>query len=382
LNNQLVSSNLTFSVILTNVTAPGHIAPYGTETVAIAESNAGMSFSQANYDVYKNSGLATITVNRVGYTNSVASVDYLVTNGTALGGQNFYPTNGTLLFTNGVTSQTFHVTLIANTQVQPNLFALMELLNPTNSVVVSPGAATLTILETGGSYIAPAGSLLLTNSSAADMANDVIGSNDTVQVMFAFRAAAGLSVTNLTATLLVTNGVVAPNPASQTYHNLPVYGHSVSRPFSFTAQGTNTFTISPMFQLTADGRSAGFATFVYTLGTWTTNFANTNAIVINDGAAASPYPSMINVRGLGNTLLKATVTLTNLSHQNIADVDALVVSPGNSNTLVMAHVGGNMQVSHLTLTFDDTATNSLPQNGAIVSGTNKPTQYYPVSNFP
>jgi hypothetical protein len=262
------------------------------------------------------------------------------------------------------------------------VFALMELQNPTNASVVNPGAATLTILETGGSFIAPAGSLLLTNSSPADMAYDVIGSNDTVQVMFAFRNAAGLNVTNLTATLLVSNGVVAPNPVSQVYNNLQVYGHSVSRPFSFTAHGTNTFTISPMFQLTADGRSAGFATFVYTLGTWTTNLANTNAIVINDGAAATPYPSIIDVSGLGNTLLKATLTLTNLSHQNISDLDALLVSPGASNTLVMAHVGGNIKVSHLTLTFDDAATNSLPQNGTIVSGTNKPTQYYPVSNFP
>ena len=258
----------------------------------------------------------------------------------------------------------------------------MELLNPTNAYVVKPGAATLAILENGGSYIAPAGSLLLTNSSAADMAANVIGSNDTVQVLFAFRSAAGFNVTNLTATLLVTNGVVAPSPASQLYTGLQVYGHSVSRPFSFTAHGTNSLTISPMFQLTADGRSAGFATFVYTLGTWNTTFANTNTIVINDYAAASPYPSLIEARGLGTTLIKATVTLTNLSHQNISDLDALVVSPGTSNTLVMAHAGGGFNANHLTLTFDDAATNSLPQNGTIVSGTNKPTQYYPVSNFP
>ena len=66
----------------------------------------------------------------------------------------------------------------------------------------------------------------------------------------------------------------------------------------------------------------------------------------------------------------------------MSDLDALVVSPGTSNTLVMAHAGGGFNANHLTLTFDDAATNSLPQNGTIVSGTNKPTQYYPVSNFP
>jgi len=380
-NNNLVSSNLTFTVALTNVTAPGRITPYGAESVVIAESNAGLSFSQAGYSVFKNGVSALINVYRTGYTDSVVSVDYLATNGTALAGQNFYPTNGTLVFTNGVTSQSFNVPIIANSQVQGNLFALLLLSNPTNAQVVDPGAATLTIVETGGGYVIPAGSLLLANSSPFDMASDVIGSNDTVTVLFAFRDAAGLNVTNLVAYLLATNGVAAPSPASQTYGPLTVYGHSVSRPFSFTAHGTNTLPIAPTFQLYDNGKFIGPATFTYTMGTWTTTFANTNPIIINDNAAASPYPSVINVSGLGNTLIKATVTMTNVTHTKPSDIDALVVSP-TTNTLIMAHAGGANIIKHVTLTFDDAATNSLPQNGQIVTGTNKPTQYYPVKNFP
>jgi hypothetical protein len=370
------------------VTAPGQIAPFGTQTVTIIETNAGMSFSQANYDVFKNAGLATITVNRNGYTNSVASVNFVVTNGTAIGGQNFYPTNGTLVFTNGVTSQSFNVVLIANTLTQPNLFAEMQLEDPINAQIVNPGSATLTILETGGSYVEPAGAQLVANyTSQADMAADVIGSNDTVQVLFAFRDAAGTNVGNLVAMLLPTNGVTAPSPASQTYGPLTVYGHSVSKPFTFTARGTNTFTISPTFQLydsntvTGVGKYIGPATFVFTIGAWTTTLANSNPIVIIDGAAASLYPSLINASGLGNTLIKATVTLTNLSHQDFSDIDALVVSP-TTNTLILAHAGVNDKVAHVTLTFDDAATNSLPQTGQILSGTNKPTVYGTPSNFP
>ena len=348
LNTQFLSSNVTFSVILTNVTYPGVLAPYATQTVSIVEGLAGVNFSQANYNVPKTSAFATITVNRTGFTNSFASVDYFVTNGTAIGGQNFYPTNGTLVFTNGVTSQSFNVALIANTLVQPNLFALMGLLNATNAQIVNPGDATLTILETGSSYVIPAGALLTGSSSPTNLINDVIGSNDTVTVQFAFRDAAGQNVTNLVAMLLATNGVTAPNPAAQSYSNLTVYGHSVSKSFMFTAQGTNTYTISPTFLLfdsntvSHAGKYIGPATFVFTIGTWTTTFANTNAIIINDNAAASPYPSIINVSGVGNTLIKATVTITNLSHQNLSDVDALVVSP-TTNTLLMAHVGGASQ---------------------------------------
>jgi uncharacterized delta-60 repeat protein len=380
-NNQSVVGDQAFSVVLTNVTYPGQITPYGTQAVVIAESNAGLRFSQADYTVFKNAGLATISVYRTGFTDTVVSVDYLATNGTAIAGQNFYPTNGTLVFTNGVTSQSFNVQLIANSQVQPNLFALLLLGNPTNAQVVNPGAATLTILETGGSYVIPAGAQLLTNSSAADMSAGVIGSNDTVQVMFAFRDSAGLNVTNLIAYLLPTNGVVAPSPASQTYGGLTVYGHSVSRPFSFTAQGTNSTAIAPTFQLYDNGKYIGPATFVFTMGSWTTTFANTSAIIINDKAAASPYPSLINVNGVGSILLKATVTVTNLSHGDLHDVDMLVVSP-TTNTLIMAHVSDGSKATHLTLTFDDAATNSLPNNTQVLSGTNKPTQYYPVNNFP
>ncbi len=394
-NNQSVSSNLTFSVILTNVTAPGYISPYGTNVVTIAESNAGLHFSQTDYSVFKTAGMATINVFRTGFTDSIVSVNYLATNGTAINGQNFYATNGTLVFTNGVTSQSFNVPLIANNLVQPNLFALLQLSNPTNSVIVQPGAATLTILETGGSYVIPAGSQLVTNySSAMDETNDIIGSNDTVQVLFAFRDSAGQNVNNLVAYLLANNGVASPSPASQTYGPLTVYGHSVSKPFIFTAQGTNSYNIYPTFTLydtnsiTHIGAFIGTATFTYTLGAWTTTFANTNTIVMTDntngssfGTPASIYPSIIVVNGAGNTLIKATVTLTNISHASLSDVSALVVSP-TTNTLIMAHEGGSGQVNHLTLTFDDAATNSLSPNVVPVTSTNKPSQSYPVINFP
>ena len=154
----------------------------------------------------------------------------------------------------------------------------------------------------------------------------------------------------------------------------------MSRPFTFTAHSTNSFTIAPTFQLYDNNTYIGPATFVFTVGSWTTTFANTNVIIINDKAAASPYPSIINVTGLGKTLVKATITVTNLSHASVGDVDALVVSP-TTNTLIMAHVGHSV-ANHVTLIFDDAAANSLPLNGVIVTGTNKPTQNYPVQNFP
>jgi len=385
-NNQAVTGDESFSVALTNATAPGMLEAPSTQTVVIAESNAGMRFSQGNYNVYKTGVFATITVNRTDFTNNTASVDFAASNGSAVAGQNFYPTNGTLVFTNGVTSQSFNVALVANNLVQPNLTVLLQLSNPTNSQLVSPDVATLTILETGGSYVIPAGAQVVTNYTTHR--NDgIIGSNDTVQVLFGFRDAAGNNVTNLVATLLATNGVTPDYYTTTNYGPLTVYGHSVSKPFTFTAQGTNALTIAPTFMLYDNAKFIGLATNIFTVGTWTTTFANTNMIIINDDAAASPYPSIINVSGVGNTLVKATVTITNLTHTSPSDIDALVVAPA-TNTLIMAHAGIGNIIKHVTLTFDDSVSNNLPlftnlpQYGQIVSGTNHTTQYNPPNKFP
>jgi uncharacterized delta-60 repeat protein len=380
LYNGAVDSNRTFSVILTNATAPGQVISPSNQIVTIVEANNGFSFSQPAYTVLRSGIAATITVLRTGNTDSVASVNFSATNGTAVNGFDYYATNGTFVFTNGQLSKTFTVPVIANTTVQPDKTVLMQLLNPTNGLLIAPNAATLTIHDTSGSLVVPAGSAFAAGGDPNN--NGIIDPNESVSLQFAFRASGGTNVPNVNATLLVTNGVTAPSPASQNYGTLIVGGPSASRTFSFTAVGTNSQVIAPTFQLKNGTNNLGIAVFTYTLGTWTTSFTNPALIVINDNTMASPYPSMINVSGVGGTLIKATVTLTNVWHKSPGDIDALVVAPNQQDTLIMAHVGGTFALSRGTLTFDDASTNSLPHNSQIISGTNKPTAFLPVPNFP
>lgn len=380
-NNGFITGDKTFTVSLSNPTAPGQLLTPSTQTVVIDESNTGLKFSQASYSVFKNAVNATITVSRTGYAGSVVSVNYAATNGTAVGGVNYIPTSGTLVFTNGVTSQTFNVSIIANTIVQPDLSVLLQLSNPTNGILVSPSAATLNILENNGSYVIPSGAQVLTNYTS-HLADGIISSNDTVQVLFAFRAVAGLNVTNLIAYLQSGNGVVSPSPASQTYGPLVVHGHSVSRTFTFTASGTNAGTILPTFLLYDNAKLIGTNRFTFTLGTWTSSFSNTAAITINDNTSASPYPAVIPVSGVGGSVVKARVTLSKLTHTSPADIDAIVVAPAGANTLIMANAGGALAVTNIVLTFDDVATNGLSSSGRLTTSTNRPTQYFPVQNFP
>jgi hypothetical protein len=64
----------------------------------------------------------------------------------------------------------------------------------------------------------------------------------------------------------------------------------------------------------------------------------------------------------------------------------LLVAPAQQNVLIMAHAGGQNSINHVTLSFDDAATNSLPPRATpqttITNGIYKPTSFLPVRNFP
>jgi hypothetical protein len=405
INNGLVTGNHTFTVSLFNPTPPGQVVSPGSQVVTIIDSNSGLSFSNANFTVLKNGVAANINVFRTGYTDSVVSVNFLATNGTALAGINYMPTNGTLVFTNGVTNQTFSVPIINTTVVQPDKTVLLELFGPVNGFLIPPSAAVLTIHDTSGSFVVPAGSAFAPGGDPNT--NGIIDPNERVTVFFAFRDAGGLDVTNLYATLLATNGVTSPrltNNAAPTAHYgyLTSEGHSISQPFTFTAQGTNGQQIAATFLLTNSvlnsvTNSLGTAVFGFTLGAWTTVVSNPATIFINANTMASPYPSTVNISGLGGSLVKATITLTNLWHTQPYAVDALLVSPSQLDTLFMAHCGGSYGLQNVTITFDDTTTNvngtltnlypSLPQFTAITNVpnavmTNHSTAFQPVQPFP
>ena len=178
INSSLMGSR-SFTVNLSNPTAPGRLVPPSTQTVTIVDGISGFAFSNPTYSVDKSGVSAAITVLRTGFTDSVASVSYTATSGTAVAGLNFTPVSGTLVFSNGVTSQTFNVPVTDTTVVQPDLTVLLLLINPVNGVLVPPDAATLTIHDSSGSYVIPAGSALVSESGAG-VPDGIIESNETV----------------------------------------------------------------------------------------------------------------------------------------------------------------------------------------------------------
>src|SRR5215203_5242783 len=115
-----------------------------------------------------------------------------------------------------------------------------------------------------------------------------------------------------------------------------------------------------------------------------TTSTNPSSISIVDatqtGASpANPYPSEINVQGLGDPISDVNVTLGGYSHGFPDDVAVQLVGPDGTSALLMSNVGGPLPfgdspVSDINLTLDDEAANSLPDNGQLSSGTFKPTR--------
>jgi hypothetical protein len=110
---------------------------------------------------------------------------------------------------------------------------------------------------------------------------------------------------------------------------------------------------------------------------------NPAPVLFNDLAAGSPYPSVILVKCIPGFLTRLTVTLNKIGHTFPDDMDVLLVSPWGQGLKLMSDVGGNRAngFANVVLTFDDAASNRLPDSTMVESGIYKPTDFAPTDNF-
>jgi hypothetical protein len=113
-------------------------------------------------------------------------------------------------------------------------------------------------------------------------------------------------------------------------------------------------------------------------------FSNDTTIVMPGTGTigkANLYPSTVNVSGFSGEVLGVSATLNGFSHSYADDIDILLVGPGGQRVLLMSDAGGSIDVSGLTLTFQDGAA-ALPDFGPLVSGTFAPTNFGEGDTFP
>jgi subtilisin-like proprotein convertase family protein len=128
------------------------------------------------------------------------------------------------------------------------------------------------------------------------------------------------------------------------------------------------------------GNIAGGWTLEGTL-TQSSNFADITVPAAGTAGIAGPYPSQIDVGGLLGNIRKVTVTVV-ATHSFPDDMDIVLVGPGGQNAILMSDVGGGFDMSNVTLTFDDAASDNMPDGTQIVSGTFKPTNFEAGDPFP
>ena len=149
------------------------------------------------------------------------------------------------------------------------------------------------------------------------------------------------------------------------------------------ATGTATITITA----TDANHVTSSASFTLTVKP-TLAFANTGAISIPPGplqpgalqqGESTPYPSLINVSGLGGVVSSVQVTLVGLNHQYPHDLDVLLVGPdGKTAVMLMAHAALYGTASEARLTFQDGAPAvpaTLGSPGPLNSGVYGPSDY-------
>lgn len=188
---------------------------------------------------------------------------------------------------------------------------------------------------------------------------------------------------NTSTTNLLLSGFAA-NPALVPAGNFVFGGVGASRTVSVTPApgqtGATAITI-----VVSDGQLSASNSYTLTvsgLAPGTKSFTNATTITVPDVAPASPYPSTINVSGLGGVVSNITVTLRGFNHTWSSDVDVLLVGPGGQKMLLMSDAGTGAPGANANLTFSDSAAAFLPASGSLTTGTYKPTDYAPADSFP
>jgi hypothetical protein len=148
-SDTLDESNETVVLTLSNPVG-GLLGTLPEVTLTILDNDVGgvINFQKSVFAVSETGRVAKVTVTRSGGGASDVRVDFATADDTAMAGNDYTPTNGTLNFGAGVTSRTFTIPILDNTIRDTNKTLRLLLNNPRNGGVLgSVSNAVLTILE-------------------------------------------------------------------------------------------------------------------------------------------------------------------------------------------------------------------------------------------
>jgi len=151
LNDGLKEPNKTFRFYLTNATGVVLGSPK-TATITIVDNDPGVQFDYNKYWIRENEGLLTVKVVRGNDVDLPPfSVDYATSNLTAVAGEDYTDTKGTLTFAQGETFKMLNVPILCNQTSKSDRQFKLTLSNPSAGVVLGTSTeATNVVLDVTG----------------------------------------------------------------------------------------------------------------------------------------------------------------------------------------------------------------------------------------
>ena len=269
-----------------------------TATITTNDS-AYVSWSVAGVSTNESTSAITLTVNRTGTTFNDVTVAFASTNVSAVAGADYYATNGTLTFTNGVTSQTISLRLIDDALQETNKTLQLRLSSVTDGIITN-GTNTITITDDDASTLTlttNAVTLAETNTSVTLTVIREGATNSPVAVDYTttnVTASAGSDYTATSGTLYFAPGVttntiaitLAPDLSYESDETFRVVLSGITN--STMEVGTNTITIT----------DDDLATVLFT----------TNAVTVAEDVGSVTVTAI----RTGSTNTTVSVTFTNL----------------------------------------------------------------------
>ena len=146
LDDGLAKGDETVLLSLANPTGGSSLGARSTALLTITTSDPTVQFSVAAYRAAPGAASATIVVTRSGPVTTGATVDYATSDGSAVGGEDYATTTGTLTFDPGVKVRTFTVPILANVALEGDETVNLTLASPGGGVAVGKrSTAVLTI---------------------------------------------------------------------------------------------------------------------------------------------------------------------------------------------------------------------------------------------
>lgn len=232
LDDRISEASETLRLTLSEVTGDT-IGASAQTTLTIADFEQGtLQFSATDYQANEDGGTATITVQRSGGSNGTATINYATTSKTATAPDYYLAKTGTLTFAEGVTSQTFAVTIVNNTLGQIDRTVGLTLSTPGGGALVGERiSATLTIINDDADFTADLTRITPTLSGVTQPALINLSQpspfNSKSSLLQAVNRVPELSITALSA-LQSATGMVSIAVGDATYHLLPYSGLKVS----------------------------------------------------------------------------------------------------------------------------------------------------------